>query len=115
MPEEAPLTGRRRRVGMVYLLHFSRPYYHARHYLGFTLNLNRRLREHRRGAGSPLMAAVVEDEIEPFLARTWSQVTRAFEKRAHHTARRQACPICRGPAAYGCLNPRRDPLTGVGS
>lgn len=117
MPEEAlPATGRRRRVGIVYLLHFSRPYYHARHYMGFTLNLHRRLVTHRRGAGSPLVAAVIDVGIELFLARTWSHATRALEKRGkRYGATARFCPICRGPRAYDVLKPHRDPVTGVGS
>ena len=43
--------------GIVYLLHFERSYRHARHYIGFTQNLEQRLAEHRAGRGSPLVAA----------------------------------------------------------
>ena len=116
MSEEAPpLSGRRRRVGTMYLVHFSRPYYHARHYLGFALDLHRRLARHRRGEGSPLLAAVVDDGIELNLARTWCKVTRALERRGHRSPRRRFCPICNGPRAYDSLKPRRDPVTGVGT
>ena len=41
--------------GIVYLLHFERSYRHARHYIGFTQNLEQRLAEHRAGRGSPLL------------------------------------------------------------
>ena len=34
------------RVGTVYLLHFSRPYHHARHYLGFSTELGKRFGDH---------------------------------------------------------------------
>jgi hypothetical protein len=30
-------------TGTVYLLHFSRPYKHARHYTGWAVNVKRRL------------------------------------------------------------------------
>ena len=39
--------------GIVYLLHFDRSYRHARHYIGFTQNLEQRLEAHRAGRGSP--------------------------------------------------------------
>ncbi len=42
--------------GVVYLIHLSRPYRHARHYLGWTQNLEQRLAEHRAGRGSPVGA-----------------------------------------------------------
>jgi hypothetical protein len=38
--------------GTVYLLHFDRPYKHARHYLGWTANLQARLDSHRAGHGA---------------------------------------------------------------
>ena len=108
--------GRRHRVGTVYLLHFARPYHHARHYLGFASNLAARIKSHRLGKGSPLIAAVIDDGIEIFVARTWENVTRAFERRGHRKgSKRDVCPICLGRPALKRYTPRRDPLTGVGT
>jgi predicted GIY-YIG superfamily endonuclease len=114
----APQTRRyppRSRVGTVYLIHFSHPYWHARHYVGFSTRLEARIREHRRGMGSPLIAAALECGIEIFIARRWENVTRAFERRIHrmHHGRR-GCPICRGPRAHGRGGARRAPHTGGG-
>jgi hypothetical protein len=107
---------RRRRVGTAYLLHFARPYHHARHYLGFTTNLEARLVTHRLGDGSPLISAVVDDGIEIFLARTWENVTRTFERRGHRKgSKREVCPICEGRPALKRYTPRRDPVTGIGT
>ncbi len=94
-----------RRVGTVYMLHFTRPYYHARHYLGFATKLERRLINHLSGRGSPLVRAVVEAGIEVFLARRWDQVTSKLERRGHDDSgyRLATCPICSGPRAYGRL------------
>jgi hypothetical protein len=36
---------------ITYLLHFSRPYHHARHYLGSSANLGARIAAHARGRG----------------------------------------------------------------
>ena len=104
------------RVGTVYLLHFSRAYYHARHYLGFTQNLEGRLQRHRWGAGSPLVRAAVRTGVEIFLARRWDNVTVAFERRVHERrgGLRHVCPICSGPAARRIGNPHRDPITDIG-
>ncbi len=111
-------ASRRPLVGTVYLLHFSRPYYHARHYIGFSTRLEARIREHRRGQGSPLVAAVVESGLEIFIARRWERVTRAFERRLHvmHEPHgiTHGCPICLGPRVYRRWQPRRDPATGIG-
>ncbi|MBA2243651.1 MAG: GIY-YIG nuclease family protein [Gemmatimonadetes bacterium] len=80
---------------MVYLLHFAQPYRHARHYLGSTDNLERRLQEHRSGAGARLLEVITEAGIDFTLARTWSG-GRALERQLKN--RKEAprlCPLCR--------------------
>ena len=85
----------------VYLIHFDRPLKHARHYLGSTDNLARRLREHQEGNGSKLMAAVAQAGIAWELARTWTG-DRAWERRLHRywepsrrdKKSRRLCPLC---------------------
>lgn len=114
-----PIERNRRRtlslVGTVYLLHFSQPYHHARHYLGFTFDLQARVATHRRGRGSPLIAAAIGAGVELFVARTWENVTRGFERRGHRRrGNRAVCPICIGARAYRAYCPRRDPQTGIG-
>jgi hypothetical protein len=59
------------RRGTVYLLHFERPYRHARHYLGFAEDLERRLELHRAGRGARLVDVVVAAGIGFQLVRTW--------------------------------------------
>ena len=81
--------------GIVYLLHFDRSYRHARHYIGFTQNLEQRLAEHRAGRGSPLIAAAIADGIDFQLAAVW-EGDRHDERRLHRqkNARARLCPIC---------------------
>jgi hypothetical protein len=81
--------------GIVYLLHFERSYRHARHYIGFTQNLEQRLEEHRGGRGSPLIAAAIADGIDFELAAIW-EGDRYAERRLHRqkNARARLCPIC---------------------
>lgn len=67
---------------MIYLLHFSRSYRHARHYLGFTNDLEARLAAHRAGRGSPLVAAAVRAGIDFELAAIWPG-DRTEERRLH--------------------------------
>ena len=52
------------------MLHFERSYRHARHYRGYTENLDARLAAHRAGFGRPLVAAAIADWIEFELAAT---------------------------------------------
>lgn len=57
--------------GTVYLLHFDQPYRHARHYTGWTSDLESRLADHRDGRGARLMSVIREAGIGFSLARTW--------------------------------------------
>ncbi len=47
-------------AGYVYGIEFDPPYHHARAYLGSTVHLKQRYREHITGVGSPLVKAAVE-------------------------------------------------------
>ena len=84
-------------MGLIYLLHFERSYHHARHYLGYTDDLEARVAAHRAGHGSPLVAAAVRDGIEFCVAATWPG-DRTEERRLHRyrNSPRRLCPICRG-------------------
>jgi hypothetical protein len=88
--------------GIVYLLHLERSYRHARHYIGFTQNLEQRLADHRAGRGSPLIAAAIADGIEFELAAIW-EGDRYDERRLHRqkNTRTRLCPICIAQAQAG--------------
>jgi hypothetical protein len=90
-------------ASVVYLIHFERPIGdldnprgQARHYLGFTEDLEARLEAHRTGNGSRLMEVVTEAGIGWTVARTWPG-DRDLERKlkAQHNGPR-LCPICRG-------------------
>jgi hypothetical protein len=87
-------------AGHVYLLHFDRPYKHARHYLGYTSkSLRERLERHRAGAGARLIEVITDAGITFEVARRWSG-NRALERRLknrHNAA--LLCPICRRGAS----------------
>ena len=82
-------------MGLIYLLHFDRSCDHARHYLGYTEDLEARLAAHRAGRGSPLVAAAIRDGIGFQLAATWPG-DRTEERRRHcyRNSPRRLCPIC---------------------
>ena len=95
--------------GVVYLIHFLRPYKHARHYLGFSENLDKRITDHLAGMGARLMSVVTEAKIEWKVARTW-RGDRIFERRLKN--RKQApdlCPLCSGKKAMKLASGRRGP------
>jgi hypothetical protein len=85
---------------MIYLVHFERPYQHARHYLGFTEgSLRERFKRHTSNAkkrrGSALMRAVMEAGIAFKVVRLWDG-DRTRERRLKNKGHKVRCPICRG-------------------
>jgi predicted GIY-YIG superfamily endonuclease len=91
----------------VYLLHFDTNLAHARHYLGYAADIDRRLAEHAAGQGARITAVCRERHITWRLVRTWAgtrQVERRL-KRQHHGPR--LCPICN--PALAAPAPRRRP------
>jgi len=80
----------------VYLLHFSRPFGHAKHYVGVTRReIDKRVDEHRRGQGARLCKLAVEAGIELILARVWINVPRDFELKLKNRGKACVCPICK--------------------
>jgi predicted GIY-YIG superfamily endonuclease len=81
-------------TGTVYLLHLSRPFGHARHYIGFTEDLEQRLAHHAAGKGSLMLARARAAGITWQLARTWPG-TRARETQLKKQGgRSRLCPLC---------------------
>jgi len=84
---------------MVYLIHFNEAYRHARHYMGFTDDLDARLEAHRNGHGARLIEVVNAAGIEWDCVRTW-QGGRKFERRLKNRKDTpRLCPVCAGDKA----------------
>lgn len=80
----------------VYLLHFERPYRHARHYMGSTANLSLRLDQHRAGLSKAgrLPQVFAQHGIGFTLARTWDggrERERQLKQQGSHARK---CPLC---------------------
>jgi predicted GIY-YIG superfamily endonuclease len=81
-------------AGTVYLLHLDPAYKHARHYVGWTSNLDARLEAHRAGRGARLLEAVKEAGGSFRLVRTWAgsrSLERAIKDRKEAP---KLCPDC---------------------
>jgi predicted GIY-YIG superfamily endonuclease len=78
----------------VYLLHFDRPYKHARHYVGRTENVRRRLAEHAAGRGARLLAVVREAGIGWQLARLWPRGAARERQIKRQGGHARHCPPC---------------------
>lgn len=94
--------------GTVYLLHFERPFTVngvtlVQHYLGWTQDLTRRLREHQAGRGSQVTKKARAQGVGFVLVRTWPG-TLDTERELRAEGPRNLCPRCAGA---GRLNPAR--------
>ena len=123
LPTHARPAGRRAvsgLAGVVYLLHFDRPYIPypgapphacARHYTGFAAGpqaLKRRLAQHGTARGARLMVAVAGAGITWQLARTWpGSRSRERQLKTQGGAARR-CPLCGITPRPGDLPRRRD-------
>jgi predicted GIY-YIG superfamily endonuclease len=81
-------------VGTVYLLHFDRPYKHARHYIGWTDNLSARLAAHAAGHGARLLSVVHAAGIGWTLARTWPGGRARERQLKNQGGAARCCPQC---------------------
>jgi predicted GIY-YIG superfamily endonuclease len=81
-------------AGTVYLLHFERPYKHARHYLGWASNLDARLAEHAAGHGARLLAVIRAAGIGWTLARTWPGDRHRERQLKRQGGASRCCPLC---------------------
>jgi hypothetical protein len=79
----------------VYLLHFSSPYKHARHYLGYSDNIEQRIADHIAGRGGRLPQVVSEAGIDIICVRMWPGTTRSFERKLKNRKNAPClCPVC---------------------
>lgn len=97
---------RTRKTGRVYLCCFRNAdapdvparYKHAAHYLGFVAGdeseLNARLADHRAGRGARLLEVIRDAGMTFKLTRTWTGVTRSFERTLKNNGGGRLCPEC---------------------
>ena len=78
----------------VYLIHFDRPYKHARHYVGQTKNVKRRLAEHAAGRGARLLAVVQQAGIGWQVARLWPGGAARERQLKAQGGHARKCPLC---------------------
>jgi len=83
---------------VVYLIHFDRPYQHARHYLGTTNDLEHRLKQHSLGVrygGARLMEVIIGAGITWRVARTWAGGRELEQQLKAWNNSCRLCPICK--------------------
>ncbi len=80
--------------GTLYLLHFSQPYRHARHYSGFATDLDARLADHQAGRGARLLQVAKAAGITWTLARTWPGDRTRERRLKNQGGASRRCPEC---------------------
>src|SRR6476659_2411798 len=79
----------------VYLLHFSPPYRHARHYIGYGDDLPTRLAEQLSGKGANLVRVALAHGCIVTVAKIWAGMDRKFERKLKNRKNApRLCPIC---------------------
>jgi predicted GIY-YIG superfamily endonuclease len=83
-----------RQLGIIYLLHFHRPYRHAMHYTGWTEDLFARLDRHASGTGARLVEVIWHAGIGFTLVRI-CEGTRDTERAIKNAGGAvRYCPAC---------------------
>jgi predicted GIY-YIG superfamily endonuclease len=77
-----------------YLLHFERPIYGAQHYLGWSVDIARRVRLHLTGRGARLVRQALKAGIDVHLVRIWPTALRQQEYVLKRQAPKRYCPRC---------------------
>ena len=98
---------------MVYLLHFTEPLAHTRHYTGWTpdQNLSSHIEDHRTGRGARLTQVAVEHGIGLELARTWPGSRWRERQLKNQGSASRHCPTCKAariPLAFTLEQVNRD-------
>jgi len=92
-----------------YLLHFDRPIYRAQHYLGWSVNIARRVAQHQRGKGARLVAQALAAGIVVDLVRVWPEVDKAEERALKRRGPKAQCPECRSKRQRKSPRKRKSP------
>jgi len=85
--------------GVVYLIHFSEAYRHAKHYVGWTNDLDARLKEHADGHGARLLAVLKSAGITWRCVRTWPGGRKLERQLKNRKEAPKLCPVCAGAKA----------------
>jgi predicted GIY-YIG superfamily endonuclease len=95
-------------AGIIYLLHFTQPYKHARHYIGWADDLEERIWQHACGRGARLTAVVVATGIHFELARICEGTRRTERAIKNAGGAVRYCPLCTPRPRNGMWGPVPD-------
>lgn len=80
----------------VYLLHFTKPLGRAKHYIGWSPDIDKRVSRHKTGKGAKFTASAVRNGAELLLVRIWQGGDRRLEWVLKNSgAHSDLCPLCK--------------------
>jgi predicted GIY-YIG superfamily endonuclease len=90
----------------IYLIHFDPAYKHAKHYMGWSPDIEPRIHAHHQGRGARLTQVARDAGITLILVRIWEGADRTMERKFKNRSHVPLlCPICRGEAVQMPLVP----------
>jgi len=92
-------------LGVIYMLHFDRPYRHARHYVGWTDDLLHRLDRHAKGHGARLVDVIWHAGIGFTLVRICEGTRRTERAIKNAGGAVRYCPACTSHPRNGHWSP----------
>jgi predicted GIY-YIG superfamily endonuclease len=98
-------------IGVIYLLHFDRPYKHAKHYTGWTEDLLDRLDRHAAGRGARLVEVIWQAGIGFTLVRLCEGTRRRERAIKNDGGAARYCPACTPRPWTGHWSPITGDLT----
>lgn len=87
-------------MGELYLIHFDRPFGHARHYAGWALDAQTRIAKHRRSRGANLLKHVNAAGIGWQTVKVWPGTRTDERKLKNQGGLSRHCPACRATGNY---------------
>lgn len=81
--------------GTIYIIHFERPFHHARHYVGWADDIEKRLQDHWMGRGAKILRAVRAAGIGWLVSRLMPGTRNDERKIKNGKNTSKLCPICR--------------------
>lgn len=79
---------------IVYLIHFSQPLGHARHYIGTTRVYASRMRAHKAGRGASILRACNERGVNWRVVRKWYGSRKKEKQLKARKDSASLCPVC---------------------
>jgi predicted GIY-YIG superfamily endonuclease len=82
-------------IAGVYLLHFTKPFGRARHYIGWSPDIYKRVSRHKEGKGAKFTMGALRHGADLLLVRIWPGGDRRLEWELKHKGTHQAlCALC---------------------